>query len=41
MRNTDLPFENLAAYISSESSYAALVEMIGDMGLEITDIASK
>lgn len=39
MRNTDFTIENLASMISSESSLSALVEMIGEMGLEITEIA--
>lgn len=39
MRNTEFTIENLASAISSESSLSALVEMIGDMGLEITDMA--
>ena len=39
MRNTEVTIEHLASAISSESSLSALVEMIGDMGLEITDMA--
>ena len=41
MRNTEFTIENLASAISSESSLSALVEMIGDMGLEITDMAGS
>lgn len=38
MKNTDYNLETLAALISSESSFDQLKDMIGDMGLEITDI---
>lgn len=39
MKNTDYDLERLATMISSESSFSALMEMMGDMGLEITEIA--
>lgn len=35
MKNTDCSIEILASMISSEDSFTALVEMMGDMGLEI------
>ena len=38
MKNTAFNLDNLAALISSESSFVQLQDMIGDMGLEITDI---
>ena len=34
MRNTEYTLDKLASMISSESSFTALVEMMGDMGLE-------
>lgn len=34
MRNTEYHLDKLASMISSESSFTALVEMMGDMGLE-------
>ena len=34
MRNTEYNLDKLASMISSESSFTALVEMMGDMGLE-------
>jgi len=39
MRNTEYNIEKLASMISSESSFSALLEMMGDMGLEITEIS--
>ena len=38
MKNTDYDIQKLAAMISSDSSFEALVEMIGEMGLEITGV---
>ena len=35
MKNTEYNLEKLASMISSESSFSALVEMMGEMGLEI------
>ncbi len=35
MRNTEYALEKIASMISSESSLTALVEIIGDMGLEL------
>lgn len=35
MKNTEYNLDNLASMISSESSLAALLEMMGDMGLEL------
>ena len=34
MRNTEYSLEKLASMISSESSFNALMEIMGDMGLE-------
>ena len=34
MRNTEYSLEKLASMISSESSFNALMEILGDMGLE-------
>lgn len=34
MRNTEYNLEKLASMISSESSFTALMEIMGDMGLE-------
>lgn len=34
MRNTEYNLDKLASMISSESSFTALVKMMGDMGLE-------
>ncbi len=34
MRNTEYDLEKLASMISSESSFTALMEIMGDMGLE-------
>lgn len=34
MRNTEYNLEKLASMISSESSFSALMEIMGDMGLE-------
>ena len=39
MKNTDYDLERLASMISSESSLNALLEMMGEMGLEISDVA--
>lgn len=38
MKNTDYSLENLDMMISSESSLNALMDIIGEMGLEITGI---
>lgn len=38
MKNTDYSIDSLQWYISSESSLDVLLDMIGDMGLEIKDI---
>jgi hypothetical protein len=38
MKNTDYSLENLGMMISSESSLNALMDIIGEMGLEITGI---
>ena len=35
MKNTEYSLDNLASMISSESSLTALLEMMGDMGLEL------
>lgn len=35
MKNTEYNLDNLASMISSESSLVALLEMMGDMGLEL------
>ncbi len=35
MKNTEYDLEMLSSMISSESSLAALLEMMGDMGLEL------
>ncbi len=35
MRNTEYNLEKLASMISSESSFTALIEIMGDMGLEL------
>lgn len=35
MKNTEYNIDNLASMISSESSFNALLEMMGDMGLEL------
>ena len=35
MKNTDFDLDNLSSMISSESSLNALLEMMGDMGLEL------
>lgn len=35
MRNTEYALEKLASMISSESSLTALMEIMGDMGLEL------
>ena len=34
MRNTEYNLEKLASMISSDSSFTALMEIMGDMGLE-------
>ncbi len=34
MRNSEYNLEKLASMVSSESSLSALVEIMGDMGLE-------
>ena len=38
MKNTDYSLENLGMIISSESSLNALMDIIGEMGLEITGV---
>ena len=38
MKNTDYSIENLGMMISSESSLNALMDIIGEMGLEITGV---
>ena len=38
MRNTTYNLDNLTSVISSESSLQTLMDMIGDLGLEILDI---
>ena len=38
MKNTDYSLENLGMMISSESSLNALMDIIGEMGLEITGV---
>ena len=40
MKNTDYNLDILASMISSEASFSALLDMMGDMGLEL-DSASK
>jgi len=35
MRNTEYNLEKLASMISSESSFTALMEIMGDMGLDL------
>ncbi len=35
MKNTEYNVDNLASMISSESSLSTLLEMMGDMGLEL------
>lgn len=40
MKNTDFNLDNLSSMISSESSLNALLEIMGDMGLEL-DSASR
>ena len=40
MKNTDYNLDKLASMISSESSFSALLDMMGDMGLEL-DSASR
>ena len=35
MKNTEYNADNLASMISSESSLSTLLEMMGDMGLEL------
>ena len=41
MKSTEYDIQKLAAMISSDSSFTALVEMMGDMGLEITGIEKQ
>ena len=38
MKNTDYSLENLGMMISSESSLNDLMDIIGEMGLEITGV---
>ena len=40
MKNTEYNLDNLSSMISSESSLSALIDMMGDMGLEF-DSASR
>ncbi len=40
MKNTEYNLDNLSSMISSESSLSALLDMMGDMGLEF-DSASR
>ena len=40
MKNTEYNLDKLASMISSEASFSALLDMMGDMGLEL-DSASK
>lgn len=39
MRNTEYTTENLATMISSEASFNALLNMMGELGLEITEVS--
>ena len=41
MRNTEYTAERLSSMISSENSLNALMEMMGEMGLEITEISKN
>lgn len=41
MKSTEYDIQKLAAMISSDSSFTTLVEMMGDMGLEITGIEKQ
>jgi len=41
MKNTEYSLEKLSSMISSESSFDALLEIIGDMGLEVTEISKN
>ena len=38
MKNTEYDLEKLSSMISSETSFSALVEMMGDMGLEVAGV---
>ena len=40
MKNTEYNLDNLSSMISSESSLSALLDMMGDMGLDF-DSASR
>lgn len=40
MKKTDISFDFLSSFISSEDSYLSLVDMIQDMDLEILDITA-
>ena len=40
MKNTEYNLDNLSSMISSESSLSALLDMMGDLGLEF-DSASR
>lgn len=40
MKNTEYNLDNLSSMISSESSLSAILDMMGDMGLEF-DSASR
>ena len=39
MKNTEYNLDNLSSMISSESSLSALLDMMGDMGLEFDSAA--
>jgi hypothetical protein len=39
MKNTEYDIQRLETMIASESSFSALLEIMGDMGLEVTEIA--
>ncbi|MGN0188769.1 MAG: hypothetical protein ACI395_04565 [Candidatus Cryptobacteroides sp.] len=40
MKNTDYSFESISSMISSEDSFRTLLDIIGDMDLEILDAQS-
>ncbi len=39
MKNTEYNLDTLSSVISSESSLSALLEMMGDMGLELDSVS--
>jgi len=41
MKNTEYNYDALGSMISSESSLAELMDMIADMGLEITEVRTS